>query len=201
MTTTFVAAGRQAPAVWSWVSTIRVSDPWAGVNDPLNPAAFHAALAFLRVIPTSVGTVLQVGGGVGGGVGVGVGFGVDLGVGVGVLTGFGVGVGVGFGVVTTVTWAAVAVGVGVDLTGVAMAASDPVAVGAADGDGSVACEASGVWDEPSTPPIGLKPPPSVSASIAMATRTTAAAIDGRRAGRGSATAASRGCPTGTRAAA
>lgn len=140
---------------------------------------------------------MQVGGGVGAGVGVGVGFGVDLGVGVGVRTGFGV----GFGVVTTVTGAALAVGVGVTLTGVATAAIDPAAVGAAEGDGSVAFEASGVWDDPSTPPIGLKPPPSVSASIAMATRTTAATIDGRRPGRGSATAASRGCTTGTKAAA
>ncbi|MEA2630453.1 MAG: hypothetical protein QOE66_672 [Chloroflexota bacterium] len=91
-----VLAGRHAPAVWLWVCTIQVS--WAlGWNDPVNPALTQAARALASVMPTSFGTVLQVGVGVG--VGRGVGRGVGLGVaplvGLGVATGAGVGAGVG----------------------------------------------------------------------------------------------------------
>ena len=85
-------AGRHAPTVWLCVCTVQVS--WArGWNDPVNPELTHFNRALDTVMPTSFGTVLQVGVGVG--VGRGVGRGVGLGV--GALVGLGVGAGVGVG--------------------------------------------------------------------------------------------------------
>jgi hypothetical protein len=89
-------AGRHAPAVWLCVCTIQVS--WAlGRNDPVNFALTQAARALDTVMPTSFGTVLQVGVGVGVGRGVGRGVGLGVGalVGLGVTAGVGVGPGVG----------------------------------------------------------------------------------------------------------
>ena len=93
-----VVAGRQAPGVGLCVRTIRVFWPCFGVNDPVNPAAFQAALASSTVRPTSDGTVMHTGAGVGTGVGAGVGTGVGAGVGTGVGAGVGTGVGAGVGV-------------------------------------------------------------------------------------------------------
>ena len=53
-------AGRHAPTVWLCVCTIQVS--WArGWNDPVNPELTHFNRALDTVMPTSFGTVLQVG--------------------------------------------------------------------------------------------------------------------------------------------
>lgn len=93
-----VVVGRQAPAGWLWVSTILLFCPLAGLNDPVNPAAVHAARAFGTVEPTSWGTTAQTGVVVGLGVGVGVGFGAGFGAGVGLRVGAGVGAAVGAGV-------------------------------------------------------------------------------------------------------
>jgi hypothetical protein len=89
-------AGRHAPALWLCFATIELPWPLLGVNDPVNPAAVHAARALETVLPTRFGTVLHVGTGVG--VGVGVGRGVGRGVGGMVGGGVGAPLGVGAGV-------------------------------------------------------------------------------------------------------
>jgi len=205
-----VVAGRQAPGVWLCVRTIRVFWPCFGVNDPVNPAAFQAALASSTVRPTSDGTVMHTGAGVGTGVGAGVGTGVGAGVGSGVAAGVGVGVGVEAGGPTGVGVSVgrlggvlpgpvmkMPVGTGVaaikTVVGSAEASTVPAgpsdSAGSGDGAESVLSSPDGTSVAPSTPPVGRNAPPMVSASIETettraATTMAAPAPMGRRAASG-----------------
>lgn len=205
-----VVAGRQAPGVWLCVWTILVLCPFAGLNDPVNPAASQADRAAPTVRPTRDGTVMQTGVGVGTGVGIGVGAGVGLGVGTGVGVGrIRVAVGVGAGVAVG-RESGVGVGVGAGAGSSDGALSDPCvevaagrcgeAVGTAegsadahgtrvarsdeDGSGDRPESALGISDRtsvaPSTPPDGRNAPPTSSMSTDPATTSRTTAIAARR---------------------
>jgi hypothetical protein len=128
-------SGRQAPAASVCVCTIELSWPFAGLNDPVNPASVQAARAFPRDSPTRSGTVLQIGAGVGLGDGVGVGGGVGAAVGRAVRAGVGVGVGGGMLGAAAVSLGAALVPLGVSVEADAGGADEvAVPVGLPDGE-------------------------------------------------------------------
>jgi hypothetical protein len=168
--------------------------PFAGVNDPVNPAPFQADRALATVWPTRFGTVLQagVGSGVGAGdavglgVGTGVRFGVGAGVALGVAAGVGPGVAVGAGVPgrgggpTAWPGAAGPVAFGLAAVGVEDTLAEPTEPTAIASDGEVRAPVSEPATSPPTPPVGRNDAPILRTSRAIAMTIVPAATGARR---------------------